>query len=109
MAKMLVCYYSRSGHTRKMAEEVAAGAGKVSGVSVDLKSVEQIKADDLMGYDAIMIGSPTYYGSMAAAIKQLFDDSVAFHGQLDCKMFFAGRETGEPVSGKVGAPTVDAP
>jgi NAD(P)H dehydrogenase (quinone) len=86
MAKMLVCYYSRSGHTRKMAEAVAAGAGKVSGVSVDLKPVEQVKADDLLGYDAIMIGSPTYYGSMAAPIKQLFDDSVAFHGQLDGKV-----------------------
>ncbi len=37
-------------------------------------------------YDAIVIGSPTYYGSMAAEIKKLFDESVAFHGQLNGKV-----------------------
>jgi NAD(P)H dehydrogenase (quinone) len=86
MAKMLVYYYSRSGHTKKMAEAVAAGAAKVSGVSVETKPVDQVKAKDLLDYDAIMIGSPTYYGTMAAPIKELFDESVAFHGQLDGKV-----------------------
>jgi NAD(P)H dehydrogenase (quinone) len=86
MAKMLVCYYSRSGHTKKMAETVASGAAKVSGVTVEVKPVDQVKPKDLLDYDAIMIGSPTYYGTMAAPIKQLFDESVAFHGQLEGKV-----------------------
>jgi len=34
----------------------------------------------------IIIGSPTYYGSMAAEVKQLWDDSVKFHGKLEGKI-----------------------
>lgn len=33
-----------------------------------------------------MIGSPTYYGSMAWEIKKLLDESVQFHGKLDGKI-----------------------
>jgi NAD(P)H dehydrogenase (quinone) len=45
-----------------------------------------VRADDLLKYDAIVIGSPTYYGHMAGPIKQLFDDAVVFHGGLDGKV-----------------------
>ena len=86
MAKMLICYYSRTKHTRHMAEAVADGARKVSGLQVDLKAVAQTKADELLGYDAILMGSPTYYGSMAAELKKLLDESVAFHGKLEGKV-----------------------
>ena len=86
MAKMLVCYYSRTKHTQHMAESVAKGAEQIDGVEVDLKSVGQIDAKALLDYDAIVMGSPTYYGSFAAELKQLIDESVAFHGQLNGKV-----------------------
>jgi len=85
MAKAIVIYYSRSGNTQKMAE-IIAKAMKEAGLSVDCKPVSDVKAEDLLNYDAIVIGSPTYYGHMAGAIKQLIDDSVSFHGKLDGKV-----------------------
>ena len=32
------------------------------------------------------MGSPTYYGTMAAEIKKFFDDSARHHGKLDGKV-----------------------
>ena len=85
MAKGLVIYYSRSGNTQGMAE-VIADAMKEAGLATECKSVEQVCTDDLLEFDAIVVGSPTYYGQMAAQIKQLIDDSVAKHGKLDGKI-----------------------
>jgi NAD(P)H dehydrogenase (quinone) len=65
MAKGIVIYYSRSGNTKEMAEIIAKSMNEV-GLSTDCKSVEKIKAEDLLEYDAIVVGSPTYYGHMAA-------------------------------------------
>jgi NAD(P)H dehydrogenase (quinone) len=85
MAKGIVVYYSRSGNTKEMAEIITAAMNK-AGLKTDCKSIEKVKADDLLKYDAIVVGSPTYYGHMAGQIKQLFDDSVSFHGKLDGKV-----------------------
>ena len=85
MAKGIVIYYSRSGNTKQMAELIAEAMND-AGLSTECKSVEKVKADDLLEYDAIVVGSPTYYGHMAGPIKQLFDDAVSFHGQLDGKV-----------------------
>ncbi len=85
MAKILIIYYSRSGNTQKMASLVEAGA-KAKGIDVMLKDVLNTEAKELLDYDGIIIGSPTYYGTMAAEIKKLLDDSVAFHGQLEGKV-----------------------
>ena len=85
MAKGIVVYYSRSGNTKKMAEIIAESMGN-SGLKTDCKSVDQIKPTDLFGYDAIVVGSPTYYGGMAAPLKQMFDDLVGSHGKLDGKV-----------------------
>lgn len=82
MAKALVAYYSLSGHTKKMAELIAEGIKKED-VDVFLKNIEEVKVDELLDYQAVIIGSPVYYGSMAAPIKKLFDDSVKFHTKLD--------------------------
>ncbi|MEA3560946.1 MAG: NAD(P)H-dependent oxidoreductase [Candidatus Omnitrophota bacterium] len=84
MAKILIVYYSRSGNTRKMASFVESGV-KAENVEVTLKDVVKTKAEELLDYDGIIIGSPTYYGSMAAEVKELFDDSVSFHGKLEGK------------------------
>lgn len=83
MAKILVAYYSVSGHTKRMAELIVDGVKKEETVDVALKNVEEVKVDELLDYQCIVIGSPVYYGSMASSIKKLFDDSVKFHTKLD--------------------------
>ncbi|MCK5306945.1 MAG: NAD(P)H-dependent oxidoreductase [Candidatus Omnitrophica bacterium] len=80
--KVAVIYYSRGGTTKRMAE-VIADEIKKSGADADISSVSEIEASQLLEYDGIIIGSPTYYGTMAAQIKELLDKSVAFHGELD--------------------------
>jgi NAD(P)H dehydrogenase (quinone) len=85
MAKALIVYYSRSGNTRKMAETIAQGIEKEE-VAAEVRDVKDVSPADLKAFDAIVVGSPTYYGSMAAEIKKLFDDSIRFHGKLDGKI-----------------------
>ncbi len=68
-----------------MAELIAKAMNK-GGLATDCKLVTEIKSDDLFGYDAVVVGSPTYYGHMAGPVKQLFDDLVSRHGQLDGKV-----------------------
>ena len=85
MAKGIVVYYSRGGNTKEMAEIIAKAMNEAE-LLTECRSVEKVKAKDLLGYDAIVVGSPTYYGQMAGLIKQLFDDLVANHGRLDGKV-----------------------
>jgi len=85
MAKLLIVYYSRSGNTKSMAELIAEGA-QSGGVEVELKEVADAKVEHLLAADGIIMGTPTYYGAMAAEIKKLLDDSVARHGKLDDKV-----------------------
>ncbi len=85
MAKILVVYYSRSGNTKKMAELITESIKKES-VEVVLKDVKEVEVDELLKFDGIVIGSPAYYGTMAAEIKKLLDDSVKFHGKLEGKV-----------------------
>ena len=85
MAKGIVVYYSRSGNTEQMAETIAQAMND-AGLKTECKPVDKVQADDMPGYDAVVIGSPCYYGQMAAPIKQLIDDLVGRHGQLNGKV-----------------------
>jgi NAD(P)H dehydrogenase (quinone) len=85
MAKILITYYSRSGNTAKMAAIIAKSAGEAD-VEVDLKKTEDTNIEDLLQADGIIMGSPTYYGLPSAEVKQLLDESVEYHGQLDDKV-----------------------
>ncbi len=85
MAKAIVVYHSRSGNTKEMAELIAKGMND-AGLKTQCRPVSKVKADDVFGYDAVVIGSPTYYGQMAGPVKELIDDLVGKHGQLDGKV-----------------------
>ena len=86
MVKVLIVYYSRTGNTRKMASYVENGVKEIPGAEVTTRSVDQVGVDDLLEYHAIIMGSPVYYGTMAAELKKLLDDSVEYHGQLSSKV-----------------------
>lgn len=85
MAKGIVVYYSRSGNTQEMAETIAQAMND-AGLNTQCKPVDKVTADDLPEYDAIVLGSPCYYGQMAGALKHLIDEMVGRHGQLNGKV-----------------------
>lgn len=73
--RVVVVYHSGYGHTAKVAEAVARGAADVEGASVDL--IEAAEAPQrwptLDGADAIIMGAPTYMGSLSAPFKAFMD------------------------------------
>lgn len=71
---MLITYHSSSGNTEKMAHGVAEGAKAVSGTKVILKRVGEVTADDLLSSDALIVGSPVYFGNMSGEVKTFFDN-----------------------------------
>ncbi len=85
MAKALVVYYSQSGNTKEMAQVIAETL-KQEKIDTQLKDISETAPEDLLAVDGIIIGSPTYYGSMSFQIKKLLDESVKFHGRLDGKV-----------------------
>ena len=94
MAKVLVLYYSSYGHIEQMAQAVAEGA-RAAGATVDVKRVPELvpaevakashfKLDqaapiaevaDLEAYDAVIFGTPTRFGNMAAQMKNFLDQA----------------------------------
>ena len=94
MAKVLVLYYSSYGHIETMAAAIAEGA-RSSGATVDIKRVTELVSDemaakshfktqqaapvaavdDLAQYDAIIVGTPTRFGNMAAQMKNFLDQT----------------------------------
>lgn len=85
MPKVLIIYYSRTGNTKAMATAVEEGV-KSEGLDIQLKDVKDVSPRELLEYEGIIIGSPTYYGTMAGQIKLLLDESVEYHGKLAGKV-----------------------
>jgi flavodoxin I len=75
LSKILVLYYSRTRNTEKMAEAVVEGAKSVGGVEVELSY--HVDAEDLSGFDAILVGSPTYNHAIPIDMERLFEDAAA--------------------------------
>ncbi len=98
MVKMLVTYYSRSGHTKRMAEEIAKAAEE-AGADVDLLHVDQVDVKTLTDYDCLVAGSPTYYGTMAAQVKDMFDKSIKVHNKLTGRLGGAFASSGMRAGG----------
>ncbi len=73
--KIVVVYHSGYGHTAKIAEAVARGAAAIDGASVELVTAEEAPGrwELLDGADAIIMGAPTYMGSLSAPFKAFMD------------------------------------
>jgi len=99
LARVLVVYDSKTGHTEKMAIAVAEGTRQVSEVEVVVKKAGETKIEDLSSADGIIMGSPTYYGQMSTKLKALIDKSVKIHGELEGKVGAAFTSSGGTASG----------
>jgi flavodoxin len=69
MKKVLIAYFSRTGHTKQMADYIAEGL-RIGGCQADLEKISAIKNEkDLQGYDAYVFGCPTYHRDMTEGMK----------------------------------------
>lgn len=109
MTKVLVLYYSSYGHIETMAKAAVEGA-REAGAEVTLKRVPELvpadvakksgfkldqaapiaTIDELATYDAVIFGTPTRFGNMAAQMKNFLDQA-------------GGLWMGDKLVGKVGA------
>jgi NAD(P)H dehydrogenase (quinone) len=88
---VLVLYYSRNGHVKMLAEQIAQGV-EMAGVEARLRTVPSVSTvcesteqsipesgdiycteDDLSNCSGLLIGSPTRFGNMAAPLKYFLD------------------------------------
>ena len=97
MTKVLVLYYSSYGHIETMAGAVSEGAKSVAGTEVTVKRVPELmpeevarkagvkleqvapiaKPEELADYDAVIFGTPTRFGNMAAQMRNFLDQTGA--------------------------------
>lgn len=91
MNEILVLYYSRHGATTEMAQQIALGI-EAAGCTARLRTVPKVSSvaeatentipesgapyaslEDMQQCIAMAVGSPTYFGNMAAELKYFFD------------------------------------
>ena len=85
MSTVLIVYHSKSGNTEEMAKAVEEGV-RSQGLKVIRKKVSRTTPKELLKVDGIILGSPNYYGTMAAEMKAFLDKSVQFHTKLEGKV-----------------------
>ena len=98
--QVLVMYCSRTGNTKKLAEEIAQGVGKVDGVTCVLKPTSEVTKADFLSSDGIIAGSPVYFGTMAAELKGVFDKFVGLRNKMGDKVGAAFSTSGHHSGGK---------
>ena len=101
MTNILVLYYSSYGHIEIMAHAQADGAARVPKTRVVVKQVPELVSpeickasgfvldqrapyavpDELDRYDAIIFGTPTRFGNMAAQMRNFLDQTGALWGR----------------------------
>ena len=80
MPKVLIVYFSHGGNTRKMAEALGR-AVEAAGCGAVLKKVGEVEMDELRAADGLLLGSPCYFGNMAAPMKDFIDKSIQLFGK----------------------------
>lgn len=99
MVQVLVAYSSRTGNTEKLARAVARGVEGEGGAAVVKRASETTK-EDLAAADGIILGSPVYFGTPTAEMKELIDRSVGVRRKLRDKVGAAFVTAGHHTGGK---------
>ena len=95
MTTIAIGYHSIYGHTKLQAEAVLRGAKSVPDVTAKLYTAEEASAqlDELDAADAIILGCPTYMGSMSAGMKSFIEVAAKKWFTLAWKNKIAGAFT----------------
>lgn len=106
--EILVLYYSLHGHTAQLARHIARGVESVDGAGARMRTVPPVGTgledaspvpdqgppyashEDLEECSGLILGSPTRFGNMAAALKYFIDGTAA--------QWYSGTLSGKPAA-----------
>lgn len=107
--EILILYYSPGGTTAEMANIIARGVEEIEGVQARIRTVPDVSpateqttaeipesgplyasTDDLIECDGLIIGCPTHFGNMPAAMKYFIDNTSA--------LWMGGKLAGKPAA-----------
>jgi NAD(P)H dehydrogenase (quinone) len=71
--RILIAYHSETGNTEKLAQAVRKGAASVQGVEVTLHKTADVKDDEILRADGLIIGTPIQWSNITAETKRLLD------------------------------------
>lgn len=109
MSEILVLYYSPGGTTAEMANVIARGVEEIDSMQARVRTVPAVSAtteqsapeipedgplyatlDDLSDCDGLILGCPTHFGNMPAAMKHFIDGTSA--------LWMGGKLAGKPAA-----------
>ena len=109
MSEILVLYYSPGGTTAEMANVIAHGVEEIEGMQARIRTVPQVSPnteqtedaipskgplyatpDDLVECSGLVLGCPTHFGNMPAAMKYFIDGTSA--------LWMSGKLVGKPAA-----------
>lgn len=109
MPEILVLYYSPGGTTAEMANVIAHGVEEIDGMQARIRTVPAVSAvteqtadtipvkgplyatpDDLAECAGLLLGCPTHFGNMPAAMKYFIDGTSA--------LWMSGKLVGKPAA-----------
>ncbi len=98
--RILVAYYSETGNTEALGRALVEGMESVAGVEPIFRKVSEASDDDIRGADGILVGTPVYWASAHARVKDFLDRT----GQvLDEETHGEGRTAGAFCTGGAAA------
>ena len=110
LQEILILYYSPGGTTAEMANIIARGVGEIEGMQARVRTVPDVSPateapsaasipedgplyaslDDLIECDGLILGCPTHFGNMPAAMKHFIDSTSA--------LWMGGKLAGKPAA-----------
>lgn len=107
--EILVLYYSPGGTTAEMANIIARGIEEIDGMQARVRTIPEVSSvteqtaanipedgplyantDDLIECDGLILGCPTHFGNMPAAMKYFIDSTSA--------LWMGGKLAGKPAA-----------
>lgn len=88
MTNVVVLYYSRHGSTQSLARQIARGVNSIPDCEAILRTVAEINGnetnaedphitlEELKHCDGLALGSPAWFGNMAAPLKHFWDQTT---------------------------------
>jgi len=108
-SEILILYYSPGGTTAEMANIIARGVEEIDGMSARVRTVPDVSpvaeqtapaipengplyasTDDLVECAGLILGCPTHFGNMPAAMKHFIDNTSA--------LWMGGKLAGKPAA-----------